>query len=86
MYLHYVAFSNNTKINEQNIQAYHRYMVWMRRGLIPCLGFKGSRGRLNRWWGYLIHELYVRRFGGVNQDREKYNFLDKSKKDNVQQK
>lgn len=81
MYLHYVAFSNNTKLNLTNIRSYHRYRVWMHRGLFPNLGFKGARGRLNRWWSYLIHELYVRRFGGVNQSREKMNFMNGSPKD-----
>lgn len=76
-HLHYVAFTKNTSINAHNIRVYHRYMVWMRRGLVPCLGFKGARGRLNRWWGYLIHELYVRRFGGVSQSRQCYPFMGK---------
>ena len=74
-YLHYVAFSKNTKINARNVRSYHRYMVWMRRGLISQLGFEGAKGRLNRWWGYFIHEIYVRRFGGVNQSRGALNFL-----------
>lgn len=74
-YLHYVAFSKNTMINSNNIRLYHRYMTWMRRGLIPRLGFEAAKGRLNRWWGYFIHELYVRRFGGVNQSREQFNFM-----------
>lgn len=80
-YLHYVAFSKNTNISAENVHSYHRYMVWMRCGLLPRLGFVGAKGRLNRWWGYLIHELYVRRFGGVNQSREKYNFMGKGTED-----
>ena len=69
-WIHYNAFSKNKRINFQNVVRYHRYRVWMRRGLIPSLGFDGARGRLNRWWGYGIHELFVREFGGADKARE----------------
>lgn len=76
-YLHYNGFAQNMEITIKNVGIYRRYRVWQRQGLIPFLGFEGGKGRLNRWWGYLIHELYVRRFGGVNQRREGFVFLPK---------
>lgn len=74
-YLHYVAFAQNRDVTPETAGLYHRYRVWQWRGLIPCLGFEGAKGRLNRWWGYFIHELYVRKFGGVNQRRWYFAFL-----------
>lgn len=74
-YLHYNGFAQNREITPENVGLYRRYRVWQRSGLIPALGFEGGKGRLNRWWGYLSHELYVRRFGGANQRREQFAFL-----------
>lgn len=76
-YLHYVAFAQNRDITPDNVGRYHRYRVWQWRGLFPRLGFEGGKGRINRWWGYLVHELYVREFGGVNQRRWHFAFLPK---------
>lgn len=74
-FIHYTAFAQNQTINAINVAAYRRYRILMKRGLIPQLGFQGHRGRLNRWVGYGAHELFMRRFGGMDRGREKFNYL-----------
>lgn len=74
-YLHYGAFAKNTKITSKNAKMYRCFRVWMHRGVLPGLGFTGFRGRLNRWCGYGIHELFMRRFGGVDRGRQHFNYM-----------
>lgn len=74
-FIHYTAFGQNQKITDRNVAAYRRYRILMKNGLIPRLGFKGHRGRLNRWVGYGIYELFMRRFGGVDKSRQKLQYL-----------
>lgn len=77
-FIHYSAFAQNNRIHARDIAAYRRYRLLMKRGLIPSMGFSGSRGRLNRWVGYGAHELFVRRFGGADRGRMKFNYVEDS--------
>ena len=74
-FIHYAAFVQNQHVTTRNIAAYRRYRILMHRGLIPRLGFKGARGRLNRWVGYGAQELFIRRFGGVDRSRRQLQHL-----------
>ena len=74
-FIHYTSFGQNQNVTTRTIAAYRRYRIWMHRGLIPRLGFKGARGRLNRWVGYGVYELFMRRFGGVDRARQRFQHL-----------
>ena len=74
-FMHYGAFVQNQSITTRNVAAYRRYRILMHRGLCPRLGFKGARGRLNRWVGYGVYELFMRRFGGVDRSRQQLQHL-----------
>ena len=74
-FIHYTSFGQNQNVTTRTIAAYRRYRILMHRGLIPRLGFKGARGRLNRWVGYGVYELFMRRFGGVDRARQRFQHL-----------
>ena len=74
-HIHYGSFVQNQKIHLGNVAVYRRLRILMKRGLIPRLGFTGNLGRLNRWVGYGIHELFMRRFGGVDRSRGELQHL-----------
>lgn len=74
-FIHYTAFGQNQNITTRNIAAYRHYRILMHRGLISEMGFKGPRGRLNRWVGYGAYELFMRRFGGVDRARQQFQHL-----------
>lgn len=74
-FIHYTSFGQNQTVTARTIAAYRRYRILLHRGLIPRLGFKGARGRLNRWVGYGAYELFMRRFGGVDRSRQQFQHL-----------
>lgn len=74
-FIHYTSFVQNQNVTTRTIAAYRRCRILMHRGLIPRLGFKGARGRLNRWVGYGVYELFMRRFGGVDRSRQQLQHL-----------
>ena len=74
-FIHYTSFGQNQNVTTRTIAAYRRYRILMHRGLVPRLGFKGARGRLNRWVGYGVYELFMRRFGGVDRARQRFQHL-----------
>ena len=74
-FIHYTSFGQNQTVTARTIAAYRRYRILLHRGLIPRLGFKGARGRLNRWVGYGAYELFMRRFGGVDRSRQQLQHL-----------
>lgn len=74
-FIHYTSFGQNQNVTARTIAAYRRYRILMHRGVIPRLGFKGARGRLNRWVGYGVYELFMRRFGGVDRARQQFQHL-----------
>ena len=74
-FIHYTSFGQNQTVTTRTIAAYRRYRILLHRGLVPRLGFKGARGRLNRWVGYGAYELFMRRFGGVDRSRQQFQHL-----------